>query len=179
MKGYTPRQYTPRQLAFIKKHRRMLRRDLHAAFVATFPDRPVSLESIKALCVLMGWPSGRTGRNRRHHPIGTEIESDRGYLIRKVCHGSRSETWKKVHLLNWEKVHGPRPAGHVLKCLDGNKLNVDPSNWKLISISMLGHLNSNRYDRAPVELKPTILATAELKHALSKVVRRDVEIGRK
>lgn len=55
----------------------------------------------------------------------------------------------------------------VLKCLDGDKLNCAPSNWIAVPQGMLPRLNGNSgrdYDKAPAELKPTILAIAKLEH---------------
>lgn len=71
------------------------------------------------------------------------------------------------HRLLWERANGPVPEGHALKCLDGDKLNTDPSNWKAIPRAMLPRLNGRfgrGYDAAPAALKPTILAIAELEH---------------
>lgn len=73
---------------------------------------------------------------------------------------------KHRHL--WEKAHGPIPAGHVLKCLDGNPANSDPSNWTAIPRAMLPRLNGRfgrDFETAPAELKPAILAIARLEHA--------------
>jgi hypothetical protein len=75
------------------------------------------------------------------------------------------------HKYLWERQHGPVPAGHVLKCLDGNRLNTDPSNWTLISRSLLPLLNGHwghNYDQAAPELKPAILTLAKLKRASGK-----------
>lgn len=71
------------------------------------------------------------------------------------------------HKWLWEKAHGPVPKGHRLKCLDGNKLNTDPSNWEAIPDGMAPRLNGRfgrGYDAAPAELKPTIMAIAKLEH---------------
>jgi len=73
---------------------------------------------------------------------------------------------KHKHL--WEQKNGPVPAGHVLKCLDGDKKNTDPSNWDLVPMGVNALLNSRwaplRYNEAPEELKPTVMAVAKLKH---------------
>lgn len=41
--------------------------------------------------------------------------------------------WVLLHKYNWEKIHGPVPAGYCLRAIDGNSLNADPANWKLIT----------------------------------------------
>lgn len=71
------------------------------------------------------------------------------------------------HRRLWESANGPVPDGHVLKCLDGNKSNTDPTNWEAVPIGMLPRLNGKSgrdYDRAPADLKPTIMAVAKLEH---------------
>lgn len=78
------------------------------------------------------------------------------------------------HKWLWEKANGPVPNGMALKCL-GDRLNTDPSNWELVPRSLLPRLNGKfgrGYDRAPTELKPTILAIAKLEHAVSQAVKR-------
>lgn len=81
-----------------------------------------------------------------------------------------ASTWRvHKHRWLWEQANGPVPEGMVLKCL-GDKQNTDPSNWELVPIGLLPRLNgkSNRnYDRAPAELKPTIMAVAKLEHAVA------------
>lgn len=106
-----------------------------------------------------------------YKPIGAERLCKEGYLERKVHDGLPFQSrWRGVHLLNWEKLHGAVPAKHCLKCLDGNRLNTDPSNWELISRAVLARLNksSNSYEQAPAELKPAILTIAKLKHRLTE-----------
>lgn len=78
------------------------------------------------------------------------------------------------HRWLWEKVNGPVPAGHALKCLDGDKTNTDPSNWVAIPRALLPRLNGRfgrNYDTAPAEVKPTILAIAKLEHAAREAKR--------
>ena len=102
-----------------------------------------------------------------YKPIGFERVSD-GYLVCKINDDfPLQRRWRAVHILNWEKKNGPMPAGHCLKCLDGNKLNTDPSNWELVPRGLLPRLNGKsgrNYDAAPAELKPTIMTVAKLEH---------------
>lgn len=78
-------------------------------------------------------------------------------------------TWRvHKHRWLWERANGPVPEGCVLKSLDGNKLNADPTNWTAVPRGLLPRLNGNsgrNYDAAPGELKPTIMAVAKLEHA--------------
>lgn len=105
-----------------------------------------------------------------YQPIGTERISKSGYLERKINDDlPLQRRWRAVHLIEWEAAHGPLPAGHALKCLDGNRLNTDPSNWQAIPRALLPRLNARwrglKFDDAPPDLKPIILATAQLDHA--------------
>lgn len=38
--------------------------------------------------------------------------------------------WQELQIFEWEHVNGPVPEKHVLSCIDGDTLNIDPSNWK-------------------------------------------------
>ncbi|MAC81463.1 MAG: HNH endonuclease [Rhodobacteraceae bacterium] len=79
------------------------------------------------------------------------------------------------HRYLWEKANGPIPEGHVLKCLDGDKTNTDPSNWELIPQALLPRLSGGRwyqpYDAYEPELRPTVLASARLDHAVREAKR--------
>lgn len=72
------------------------------------------------------------------------------------------------HKWLWEQANGPVPDGHALKCLDGNRQNIDPTNWIAVPRALLPRLNGRfgrDYDNAPAEIKPTLLAIAKLEHA--------------
>jgi hypothetical protein len=128
-----------------------------------------------------GWAPGRMseGQFRKgerrgvavhlYKPIGTERVSKDGYRERKIHDGMPLQSrWRAVHLVEWEAINGPIPKGYALKSLDGDKTNVDPSNWTLVPRALLPRLNGiygRGYDQAPAELKPTIMAVAKLEHA--------------
>lgn len=121
-----------------------------------------------------GWfqKGARSGvATKLYQPIGTERVRD-GYLFRKVNDDMPLQRrWRMVQMINWEALHGPIPEGHVLKCLDANPLNCDPSNWACIPRGMLPRLNSRHgrnFETAPAEVKPTIMAIAKLEHAAHK-----------
>lgn len=198
--------YSTAELAFIKRRRKLPRLQLHAAFIAVFPDHAVSFDAIKQLLERKGWHNGRDGRfakgtvpankgkkmpfnansartqfkkgsrsgnaAEQYKPIGSERLSKEGFLERKIHEGLPFQSrWRGVHLLNWESENGPIPAGHVLKCLDGNRLNTASSNWELITRAVLARLNKrrdHRFDQAPAGLKPTIMAIAKLQDGLGK-----------
>lgn len=120
---------------------------------------------------------GQKGWNWK--PVGSVRTID-GYQYTKVSDVRRvpyTVNWKATHILQWEALHGPVPEGHALKSVDGNRLNIDPANWTLISRSVLPRLNGGRlgrigYDKAPSELKPTIMAVSQLEHAVRRQKRR-------
>ena len=116
---------------------------------------------------------------RLYKPIGTERLSKEGYLERKIHDGMPLQSrWRAVHLVRWEEINGPIPAGHALKCLDGDRLNTDPRNWDCIPRAVLARLNGGRhrktlaYDDAHPEVKPVVMAMAKLKHRASEA-RKD------
>jgi hypothetical protein len=107
-------------------------------------------------------------------PLWTERVDKYGYIEMKVplpdpYTGFKTRFMHK-HRYLWEKENGPLPDGMALKCLDGDKTNTDPSNWEAIPRALLPRLSGGRwyrpYDDAPDEIKPTLMATAKLKHAM-------------
>jgi hypothetical protein len=54
--------------------------------------------------------------------------------------------WIELQIYNWQMQYGPVPAGMVLKCINGDTLDCDPQNYKLISKQELLEGNSGRRD---------------------------------
>ena len=123
----------------------------------------------------------RSGRAEAlHQPIGTECLTKDGYLQRKVHDDLPMHTrWQLVQRIEWEKVNGPLPDGQALKCLDGNRLNTDPSNWEPVPRGVLARLNGGRfkttlaYDDAEPKVKPSVMALAKLRHAIHERTKGD------
>lgn len=127
-----------------------------------------------------GWNAGRmqdTQFKRGQHPrkwkpIGAERIAE-GYRFTKISDERGvpwTKNWRQTHIIEWERRHGPLPIGTVLKCLDGDRLNVDAANWESVPRGVIARLagkSGRDYDGAPAELKPTILAVAKLEHALA------------
>jgi len=118
-------------------------------------------------------PGNRSGRaEERYKAIGTERISQDGYREVKIHDGMPLQSrWRLVHLVEWEKVNGPIPDGQCLKCLDGDRANVDPANWQLIPRALLPALiGGNRYrdrlayDDAAPDLKPVLMTLAKVEH---------------
>lgn len=109
--------------------------------------------------------------------LGHERVSKAGYVEVSIAetnpHTGYERRYVLKHLHLWERQNGPVPAGMCLKCLDGDRLNTDPSNWKAVPRALLPRLNGRfglDYDAAAPELKPVIMTLAELKQ-LSSTVR--------
>lgn len=113
---------------------------------------------------------GQAPHNTKY--VGHErINTKDGYVYISVNETNPYTGFERRHVLKhkwlWEQKNGPVPEGHTLKCLDGNRQNCDPENWVLVSRSMLPRLSGRwgvGYDEAPDELKPTIMAAAQLQH---------------
>lgn len=114
--------------------------------------------------------------------LGHERTNVDGYVEISVAqtnpHTGFERRYVHKHRLLWEQANGPVPDDHVLKCLDGNKANTDPSNWELIPRAMLPRLNGRfgrGFDGAHPELKPTILAVAKLEHRSRQARRKSAQ----
>jgi hypothetical protein len=111
-------------------------------------------------------------RTANAKPLGHERLHQNGYILinidRANPHTGYGRSYVFKHHWMWEAAHGPIPKGHVLKCLDGDKTNCDPSNWQCVPRALLPRLNGRfgrGYDAADPALKPTILAITKLEHA--------------
>ncbi|MCO6050888.1 HNH endonuclease [Mesorhizobium sp. RP14(2022)] len=114
--------------------------------------------------------------------LGHERLNKDGYIEISVAETNphtgyeRRYVHKHVHL--WTQAHGPVPEGHALKCLDGDRLNTDPSNWVAVPRGVLPRLNGGRatrvmaYDTAPDDLKPALLTIARIDHRTSDLRRK-------
>lgn len=100
MKGADIR-YSARELAFIKRRRKMTRRALHAEFVRAFRRKDVSVDNLKSLCTRKGWRTGRDGR----FPKGV-IPANKGKKM-PYNENSARHRFKKGQL-----PHNTKYAGH-------------------------------------------------------------------
>lgn len=113
---------------------------------------------------------GQEPHNTRY--LGHERLSKDGYIEVSIAetnpHTGYGRRYVQKHVWLWEQANGPVPEGYCLKCLDGDRTNTAPSNWKAIPRGALPRLNGGRasrvmaYDSAPAELKPSILGVALL-----------------
>lgn len=100
-------------------------------------------------------------------PIGAERISKDGYLERKVNNDLPfQKRWRAVHIIEWEAVNGPLPAGHCLVFRDGNKQNISLTNLELITRAE--NMRRNSYHRYPKEIALAI----QLRGALNRRINR-------
>lgn len=109
----------------------------------------------------------RTGRAAEvYRPIGTERVTDDGYRHRKIRDtGPMHKRWRAVHLLNWEAVNGPLPAGHAVTFLDGCRGNCDIDNLILVTRAEMMARNTI-HKRLPPDLRAATNALGQLKRRL-------------
>lgn len=136
-----------------------------------------------------GWSPGRMRQTqykkaqvpRNWRPIGS-VRIIKGYQFTKVSDErlvSWIKNWRQTHIINWEALNGQIPEGHALKSIDGNRMNTDAANWTCVPRAILPRLNGGRrgrlgYDAAPDAIRPTIMLSAKLAHAVDKRKRTKV-----
>ncbi len=111
--------------------------------------------------------------------LGHERISKDGYIEVSVDKRNPHTGYERQYVLKhkhlWEKKHGSVPDGMCLKCLDGNRRNTCPSNWEAVPRGVFPFLNGHRgynYEKAPAEIKETVLTLAKLKHAKSTIKKQ-------
>lgn len=117
--------------------------------------------------------------------LGHERVSKDGYVEISIDEVNPHTGYERRYVLKhrhlWEKQHGPLPEGMCLKCLDGNRLNTDPSNWEPIPRGALPLLSARfgyGFDQAPAEVKPVLMNMAKLKHKAKAVIKARKEVGK-
>lgn len=128
---------------------------------------------------------GGLPRNYRGPGHEWEVGTD-GYVVmivgEKNPHTGADTRPVQKHRYLWEQANNPVPEGYVLKCLDGNKTNCDPSNWEAIPRAILPRLNGRfgmNYDQASIDIKPIIMNIAKLKHAVAEAGARRLAAARR
>ncbi|MBT2131206.1 HNH endonuclease [Aliiroseovarius lamellibrachiae] len=164
--GRKPIKFNADELTWLRDNASMRRGALHSSFCQTFNRSDLSARQLADACNHRGIRTGR-GVYYQAYPLGSEYQCPRtGRIYIKVSlTAGKHENWVFKHRWLWEKTHGPIPKGYCLKCLSDNKADARPENWKLIPSGMRSYLNGpcgRDYDNAPPELKPMIMATAEL-----------------
>lgn len=146
--------------------------------------KPMSQQT-RAKVAATWFPTGNLPHNTRY--LGHERVSKDGYVEVSVDkqnpHTGFARRYVLKHVHEWEKANGPVPNGHALKCMDGDRTNCDPANWRAIPRALLPRLAGGNgrgrhplaFDKASPDLRPAILSVAELEHAARSARRRAVE----
>jgi hypothetical protein len=108
---------------------------------------------------------GNNPKNRK--PLGTERINRDGYIEIKVAERNSytgfPTRYRHKHVVIWESIHGPVPAGKIVIFRDGNRENCTPENLACISRAEGVRLNQFGYSFLPNDLKPSMLALVKLK----------------
>ncbi|MBA43596.1 MAG: HNH endonuclease [Magnetococcales bacterium] len=100
--------YSDAELAWIEKHKTLVRREAHKKFVKKFGRTDVSLKNYNALCKRKGWMTGRTGqfiKGQESHNKGKKMPYNPN---------SARHQFKKGN-----KPHNTKHAGHERISVDG------------------------------------------------------------
>lgn len=112
-------------------------------------------------------------RPKNWTPVGTErYETKDRYIKVKVA---EPNVWKFKHRLEWERRHGPIPAGKVVVFKDGDRENCDISNLELIDRGVLAQYNKMRGHSAQPELRTAMRTIAAIKVTSSRRLK-DAEV---
>lgn len=113
-----------------------------------------------------GWQKGHVPHT--WVPIGTEVTDSLGYRKRKVREGAKPaiHNFRFVHVLLWEKHHGPAPEGHAVVFRNGDKTDIRIENLECISRRELMRRNT-RWNRYPEEVNELITTRARLTRRIS------------
>jgi hypothetical protein len=187
-------KYTKDELSWLYRNRKTPRKQVFDKFCKKFNRNDLKLFNIEGLYKRKGWSTGRKGRKghkltykfnpnneksrfqkgnvplHKIKPIGYEYINKNGYVVIKA--EEHKFVFKQRYL--WEKVYGKIPEDMCLKCIDGNKENVEISNWELIprgSRVFLNGYHGNHYDNIHNELKEVTLTLAKVKYAKSKALK--------
>jgi len=180
--------YTTWQLRFLKKNRKLPRRQLWEIFNRRY-HTGISLSALCAKCKYIGLRTGRTGRFKKGHDstwteaqrqnwkpnagnfkkgqmpfnhvaVGSEaLTTDDEYVKVKIAEPNK---WKYKHVLAWERYRGEIPRGMCLLFRDGNRQNCKVGNLQLITRLLLLLLNQHGYATASKKLKRSIMLLARL-----------------
>lgn len=114
----------------------------------------------------------RSGRARQlYQPIGSERISKDGYIQRKVNDDlPMQQRWRFVHLIEWEAINGPIPAGFAICFKDGNRQNTALGNLELVSRADL--MRRNTCHRYPKEIAQLVQLRGALTRKINNIERK-------
>lgn len=79
--------------------------------------------------------------------------------------------WESLARYNWRKAHGPIPHNHCIIYLDGDTLNCELSNLKLIT--RREHMLRNSIQNYPAEIKTAIHTLSRLNQKIRHAEKQD------
>lgn len=176
-KGKPQVKWTAQEVAFLRDNADTPRADLLSEFFARF--RVVSRRALDAKLGRIGVymdtsiKGAITGSGWNKLPIGTITRQSDGWLYVKTAEG-----WRPAHSVNWELANGPVPARHRLMPIDGDRENVAAENWRPIPFGAVAALTLHgpmALNEAPREVRPALIALAELKHEIKQKGEEDAE----
>lgn len=106
-----------------------------------------------------------SGLKKRNLPIGSERIKN-GYIFIKT---EEPSLWKEKHRVIYESVYGEIPEGYKIMFLDGDKLNCNIDNLKLVKDSEEIYINKNGFAGVSKEITETAINLAKLKTKLDEV----------
>jgi hypothetical protein len=119
-----------------------------------------------------GWAPGRmaeTQFKKGHFPANRDpdfyvpgalrVNAD-GYIDMRISFAPGALGWRMLHLILWEDVHGPISNGWCLRFKDGDRLNVEIDNLKLITRA--DNMRHNSIHNLPAPLRNTIQVLGQL-----------------
>jgi hypothetical protein len=189
------RNYTPEEIRFVKKN---IRGRPYVEMVKLFNDRfrlRITLKQMETLLYKHGLRNGigsfrpghvpankgktHSSRQGNYKPVGSE-RMDNGYIVVKVSarKNQSHKSWKRKHVIIWEKAHGKVPRDHVVIFADGNKLNMRLDDLLLISREELVVMNRLGLISAHKDLTKIGKSIADIKLLISKR-KREVKSNKK
>ncbi len=108
---------------------------------------------------------------RRFKPIGSVRMCD-GYLYKKVAAipGPWTRNWKLAHVLLWESLHGPVPAGHAVAFKNGDPTDIRGDNLELLHRRDL--MARNTVHNLPKPLAQTVQLLGALRRKINQGSRK-------
>lgn len=195
--------YSDSQIEFLRTNCTMSRKELTRSFNLEF-GLDISESAIKETCmrykIYTGrtgfftkghstWNNGKTGYiganvtsfkkgniPTNHKPVGYERINADGFVEVKTQEPNIFELKSR---LIYQKNFGEIPKGMIVKFIDGNQMNFEPSNLTLMSRSELLALNRfYKHKESDPTIKPVLITAAKLKSKISKTLNSVMMINK-
>lgn len=160
--NYTGKEVTKKQVCFFRKNRK-----IKCGRTGQFGERDSRQYGGQ---IKPGEHRGRATEFKKGHsqtPAAAINEiriSTNGY--RKIKLGPK--TWKLAARVEWERKNGPIPEGMKLVRLDGNRLNDEPENLRLVSDGVVGRMHGLFYKGQP-ELVNALLSVKQIEEKVGGI----------